>query len=394
MSVRTIDECFYQIRNGANIKQGAVDGGYPITRIETTANDRFNRDRMGYAGITDIKKYENYVLQDGDLLMSHINSTQYLGRTVLYEKQGDEKIIHGMNLLGLKARRDIIIPAYARYCFYSQPFREQIGRITKKSVNQASFAVADLKKIKIIVPDLSEQCEVIDILNRVNQVIEDRQRELRKMDDLIKARFVEMFGDAVDNPMGWEKKQLQEIVTDNCTISYGIVQTGNDQEEGVPVFRPVDIVNRIPKLEELKRTTEEISNKYKRTILKGHEMLITVRANIADTCIVGKEFKGCNVGRGIVPIRTQENIMVLEFLKYLMDSKHLNDDIKSKAKGITLIQLNMEDLREVELIVPPIEQQKAFVEFAEQVDKSKVKVQKALDETQKLFDSLMQQYFG
>jgi type I restriction enzyme S subunit len=394
MSVRTIDECFYQIRNGANIKQGAVDGGYPITRIETTANDRFNRDRMGYAGITDIKKYENYVLQDGDLLMSHINSTQYLGRTVLYEKQGDEKIIHGMNLLGLKARRDIIIPAYARYCFYSQPFREQIGRITKKSVNQASFAVADLKKIKIIVPDLSEQCEVIDILNRVNQVIEDRQRELRKMDDLIKARFVEMFGDAVDNPMGWEKKQLQEIVTDDCTISYGIVQTGNDQEEGVPVFRPVDIVNRIPKLEELKRTTEEISNKYKRTILKGHEMLITVRANIADTCIVGKEFKGCNVGRGIVPIRTQENIMVLEFLKYLMDSKHLNDDIKSKAKGITLIQLNMEDLREVELIVPPIEQQKAFVEFAEQVDKSKVKVQKALDETQKLFDSLMQQYFG
>ena len=103
-----------------------------------------------------------------------------------------------------------------------------------------------------------------------------------------------------------------------------------------------------------------------------NEMLITVRANIADTCIVGKEFKGCNVGRGIVPIRTQENIMVLEFLKYLMDSKHLNDDIKSKAKGITLIQLNMEDLREVELIVPPIEQQKAFVEFAEQVDKSKV----------------------
>ena len=216
-----------------------------------------------------------------------------------------------------------------------------------------------------------KQDEIVNILDKCKFVIDSRKRELLELDNIIKARFVEMFGDAVDNPMGWEKKQLQEIVTDDCTISYGIVQTGNDQEEGVPVFRPVDIVNRIPKLEELKRTTEEISNKYKRTILKGHEMLITVRANIADTCIVGKEFKGCNVGRGIVPIRTQENIMVLEFLKYLMDSKHLNDDIKSKAKGITLIQLNMEDLREVELIVPPIEQQKAFVEFAEQVDKSK-----------------------
>lgn len=283
-----------------------------------------------------------------------------------------------MNLLGLKARRDIIIPAYARYCFYSYSFRQQIGRITKKSVNQASFAVADLKKIKIKVPDLSEQSRVVDILNRLNQVIEDRQQELQKLDDLTKARFVERFGDPVDNPMGWNKKRLQDIVSDDCSISYGIVQTGDDKEEGVPVFRPVDIVNRVPKLDELKKTTEEISNKYKRTILKGREMLITVRANIADTCIVGEEFKGCNVGRGIVPIRTKEDIMVLEFLKYLMDSKHLNDDIKRKAKGITLIQLNMEDLREVELIIPPVEQQKIFVDFAKKIDKSKVAVLKKL----------------
>ena len=269
-------------------------------------------------------------------------------------------------------------------------FLNSLGRgATFKEISKAIVS-----EIEINVHEIEEQHEIVKILEKVNTIIRFRKQELSVLDTLVKARFVEMFGDAVDNPMGWEKKQLQEIVTDDCTISYGIVQTGNDQEEGVPVFRPVDIVNRIPKLEELKRTTEEISNKYKRTILKGHEMLITVRANIADTCIVGKEFKGCNVGRGIVPIRTQENIMVLEFLKYLMDSKHLNDDIKSKAKGITLIQLNMEDLREVELIVPPIEQQKAFVEFAEQVDKSKVKVQKALDETQKLFDSLMQQYFG
>lgn len=368
---KTINECFFQIQNGANIKQGDVEGGFPITRIETTANDKFNRDRMGYAGITDISKYEAYVLEDGDLLMSHINSVQYLGRTVLYIKQPDEIIIHGMNLLRLKARRNIINPAYARYCFYGHTFRCQIGNITKKSVNQASFAVKDLKQIKIEVPSLDVQNKVVVILDRVQKLIDMRNNELASLDDLIKARFVEMFGDAVDNPMGWEKRQLQEIVTDDCTISYGIVQTGDDQEEGVPVFRPVDIVNRVPKLDELKKTTEEISNKYKRTVLKGREMLITVRANIADTYIIGEEFKGCNVGRGIVPIRTKEDIMVLEFLKYLMDSKHLNDKIKSKAKGITLIQLNMEDLREVELIIPPLEQQKVFVEFANQVNKSK-----------------------
>lgn len=256
------------------------------------------------------------------------------------------------------------------------------------------LSAKELNKLQLSVPDLSEQNRVAKILSRLEKVIDLRRQELQKLDNLIKARFVERFGDPVDNPMGWNKKRLQDIVSDDCSISYGIVQTGDDKEEGVPVFRPVDIVNRVPKLDELKKTTEEISNKYKRTILKGREMLITVRANIADTCIVGEEFKGCNVGRGIVPIRTKEDIMVLEFLKYLMDSKHLNDDIKRKAKGITLIQLNMEDLREVELIIPPVEQQKIFVDFAKKIDKSKVEVQKALDETQKLFDSLMQQYFG
>lgn len=202
-----------------------------------------------------------------------------------------------------------------------------------------------------------------------------------------------MFGDPVDNPMNWEKKQLQEVVTNDCTISYGIVQTGDEQEEGVPVFRPIDIVNRIPNLIKLKKTTKEISDKYKRTILKGREMLITVRANIADTCIVGEEFAGCNVGRGIVPIRTNEDIIILEFLKHQIDSKHFNENIKKLAKGITLIQLNMEDLREVDLILPPLELQKKFIAFAEQTDKLKFDNHNILKKLQNLIKIITRRCF-
>ena len=286
---------------------------------------------------------------------------------------------------------DVIINKYLYWFLKANTaFLNSLGRgATFKEISKAIVS-----EIEINVPSLSEQENAVANLEKISQVVALRKQQLTLLDDLKKARFVEMFGDPVDNPMGWNKKRLQDIVSDDCSISYGIVQTGDDKEEGVPVFRPVDIVNRVPKLDELKKTTEEISNKYKRTILKGREMLITVRANIADTCIVGEEFKGCNVGRGIVPIRTKEDIMVLEFLKYLMDSKHLNDDIKRKAKGITLIQLNMEDLREVELIIPPVEQQKIFVNFAKKINKSKATIQKALDEAQLLFDSLMQQYFG
>jgi len=277
-----------------------------------------------------------------------------------------------------------------RYLFYA--LKNCKPQSSGTSIPQ--MTVPDIKKNSINLLDISEQESIADRLDKLNVIIKLRTEEITKLDELIKARFVEIFGDPVDNPKGWRMKKLQELVSDDCTISYGIVQTGDDQEEGIPVFRPVDIVNHVPIRSELKKTTEEISNKYKRTILKGREMLITVRANIADTCIVGEEFAGCNVGRGIVPIRTNEDEMILEFLKHQIDSKHLNDNIKALAKGITLIQLNMEDLREISLIVPPLEQQKAYVEFAKQVDKSKVAVQKSLNEVKLLFDSLMQKYFG
>ena len=352
--VKLKDIC--RLINGRAYKQEELldSGKYPVLRV-----GNFFSDKVFY--YSDLELEEDKYCDNGDLLFAWSAS---FGPKIW----DGEKVIYHYHIWKMELTDRVNKEFLFYYLFH---LSERI-----KSEGHGGIMIhttkAEMEEREFNLPTLEEQIAISEILNKVMSVIDKRKEELSVLDDLIKARFVEMFGDAVDNPMGWEKKQLQEIVTDECSISYGIVQTGNDQEKGVPVFRPIDIVNRIPKLEELKRTTEEISNKYKRTILKGHEMLITVRANIADTCIVGEEFKGCNVGRGIVPIRTQENIMVLEFLKYLMDSKHLNDDIKSKAKGITLIQLNMEDLREVELIIPPIEQQKIFVKFAEQVDKSKV----------------------
>ena len=323
--------------------------------------------RAKYISEDTFEKLKCTEVYPGDILVSRL--PEPVGRAcIIPEKK--ERMITAVDCTICRPDKSIVSKEYLCYFMRSNAYYARLlGNVT--GTTRKRISRKNLGSVELNIPSREEQKEVVKQLDCLVSVIASRTKELQLLDDLIKARFVEMFGDAVDNPMGWEKRQLQEIVTDDCTISYGIVQTGDDQEEGVPVFRPVDIVNRVPKLDELKKTTEEISNKYKRTVLKGREMLITVRANIADTYIIGEEFKGCNVGRGIVPIRTKEDIMVLEFLKYLMDSKHLNDKIRSKAKGITLIQLNMEDLREVELIVPPLEQQKVFVEFANQVNKSK-----------------------
>ena len=379
MEIRTVGDCFYQIRNGANIKQGSVSGGYPITRIETTANDKFNRDRMGYAGITDLSKYESYVLEDGDLLMSHINSVQYLGRTVLYEKAEGETVIHGMNLLGLKANRGIINPAYARYFFYSPYFREQLGRITKKSVNQASFTVADLKKIRIITPSLDQQTEMVDSLDRVKNLISKRNDELNMLDELIKARFVEMFGDPVSNPKQWKK----ELLGANATLLNGRAYKQDELLDSgkYPVLRVGNFFsNRGWYYSDLELDEDKYCD--------NGDLLYAWSASFGPRIWNGgKVIYHYHIWKVLVGDAYNKN-----FLCRLLD--YATESLMGDTHGIAMMHLTKSGMEQTEFIVPPIELQEEFANFAVQVDKSKKAVQKALDETQTLFDSLMQKYFG
>lgn len=389
MEVKTVGECFYQIRNGANIRQGSSDGGYPITRIETIANDTFNRDRMGYAGITYLGKYQSYVLEDGDLLMSHINSVQYLGRTVLYEKQGDERIIHGMNLLCLKADKDIILPSYARYFFYTHYFREQLGAITKKSVNQASFAVTDLKKLKIFVVPIDEQKRIVDTLDRVKKVIALRQQQLQKLDELVKARFVELFGDPRDNPSNFEKLTLKE----SCKIITGNTPSRTVSEYYGNYIEWIKTDNIVSGLSNPTRAIEGLSEKGSKA---GR---IVDRNSILMACIAGST---SSIGRVCITDRTvafnqQINAIVPEkynvlFLYVLLkiSKDYLVENVNMALKGI----LSKLKLEEKAFIVPPIELQTQFAAFVSQTDKPKVAIQKALDEAQLLYDSLTQNFFG
>jgi len=375
---RTIDECFFQIQNGANIKQGNIDGGFPITRIETIANDKFNRDRMGYAGITDVSKYESYVLEDGDLLMSHINSAQYLGRTVLYEKQEDETIIHGMNLLRLKARRDIINPAYARYCFYAHPFRSQVANITKKSVNQASFAVTDLKKIKIDVPEIEEQNSVVDKLDRIRCIIDQRNEELEQLDNLIKARFVELFGNPFDNEK-WDICDLKDI--SESMIDGSNVDPKYYESEGDVLFLRIQNVWRNEfRLDDSVYISQEINNSnYYDTSLKNGDLLITKigrfytkDSSLGRVSVYRGEDDCANYSNNIMCVRLIDS-MNSEFVNALLNLDDYQKYIKITSKGGTDKRaLSKSLIGSYPIIIPPKSLQDEFVSFIKQVDKSKL----------------------
>ena len=166
LPVMRINEVVSLLRNGATIKQNKDRKGYPITRIETIANRTVDRSRMGYAGITDLSKYEDYILQDGDILMSHINSVTHMGKSAIYEKNADENIIHGMNLLCLRPKVNIVIPYFLYRYFQMDYFYEQVLSITKKAVNQASMTIKDLGNLTLIVPDMESQMLYVDLVRQ------------------------------------------------------------------------------------------------------------------------------------------------------------------------------------------------------------------------------------
>ena len=392
--IKTIDECFSLIQNGANIKQGDVDGGFPITRIETITNDKFNRDRMGYAGITDISKYTSYLLEDGDLLMSHINSVQYLGRTVMYVKQSDETIIHGMNLLRLKARRDVINPAYAKYCFYGHPFRSQIRKITKKSVNQASFAVKDLKQIKLNIPTLSEQNEIVMILDKIQQVLALRIDELSKLDDLIKARFVEMFGTLHDNENGFEVVTIENVCSLIKDGTHQTPQYTEDREKGYKFLSYKDVMSQKIDWADIKYIPAELHEKLYATIKpQRNDILMSKNGVNYGVAAVNDTDEVFDIYVSLALLRPKKIIDPV-FFRCVINNPETKRQFDLSIKGIGVPNLHLGEIKKTQILLPPKELQKEFVVFVEQVDKSKVEVQKALDKTQMLFDSLMQQYFG
>ena len=269
-----------------------------LLRANNISDGKINFDDVVYVDKKKVSS-EQY-LQKGDILIcASSGSKNLVGKAA--SVSFDTKCTFGAFCKVIRP-----VSKYANYLgiyFQSNIYRRIISNVAiGANINNIRNEHIDSLELSIYSDDKNNK--IVSTLDKLQSIITHIRTQLEKLDLLVKARFVEMFGDPVSNPMGWKKKNLKDVVTDDCSISYGIVQTGDEQKSGIPVFRPVDIVNHIPKLEELKKTTKEISDKYKRTILKGRELLITVRANIADTCIIGEKFKGCNVGRGIVPIRT------------------------------------------------------------------------------------------
>src|SRR5687767_14640750 len=133
----TVDDCFPEIINGTTLTQNETSG-YPVTRIETIQNDRFDFKRIKYLNTISPQDIEKFKYQIGDIALSHINSLEHVGKVAIYEGQ-PIPLIHGMNLLRLRPNQALLRPKYAYYYMRSIYFKNDIQERVGKAVNQVSI---------------------------------------------------------------------------------------------------------------------------------------------------------------------------------------------------------------------------------------------------------------
>ncbi len=265
---------------------------------------------------------------------------------------------------------------------------------TNKAVMGKALNKASLSQMTVNIHGYSEQLEIIKALDAASSIIAARKQQLAELDKLIKARFVEMFGDPKINPNNYPVCQLSDFIVFLTSGSRGWAQYCAD--DGTEWFITIKNVKDCHiETDNMQPINAPDNAEAKRTRVQEGDLLISITADLGRTGVVTKEIAehGAYINQHLTCIRLKQDVLNPLYVAYFMESPAGKEQFESKNQSAVKAGLNFNSINSLRLMVPPLDDQNAFVDFIKQTDKSKVAIQKALDEAQLLFDSLMQKYF-
>lgn len=364
-----------------------IDKGVPYITSKNIKNGTIDFSKVNYISQEDYEYIsKNRPILVGDILISMIGT---LGETA--EVKETDGLFYGQNMFLVRIDESKVNKRYFLNFFKSNC----VKRALKGKQNQSTqkyLKANHIEDLIIPVPDVTKQELIAKQLDKLTYIITLRTNELKQLDDLIKARFVEMFGDPIQNPKGWEVVTIGDIVTE---VRYG---TSKPAVEGgkYPYLRMNNLTaDGHLDLNDLKYIDIPDDEIEKCVVRKGD--VLFNRTNSIE--LVGKTAvfdlpEDMIIAGYIIRVRLTEK-MLPEVLSQYMNLEALKGILRGMAKGaVNQANINAQELQSIKVYIPEMELQKQFVKMKEQIYKSKVAVQKALDETQMLFDSLMQEYFN
>ena len=251
-----------------------------------------------------------------------------------------------------------------------------------------------LKEVEIPLPPLDEQRKIAAVLDKVSNLIAKRRQQLDKLDELVKARFVEMFGDPVTNPKKWPVYELSRYIRFMTSGSRGWAKYFTDEGEYFITIK--NVKNCRITLDNVQHIVPPDNAEAKRTKVQEGDLLISITADLGRTGVVSKEIAdyGGYINQHLICIRLNQAYVRPLYVAYFFESNAGKKQFQSKNQSAVKAGLNFNSINTLRLIVPPVELQDAFIACVAQTDKSKLAIHKSLEQLETLKKALMQEYFG
>lgn len=374
-----------------------VENGVNFIKIESIDNNGIiNKSNVSYITDECNARLSRSQLKENDILFSIAGA---IGRVAIVNKAvlpANTNQALAIIRLGEKYNKK-----FFKYLLVSNYIKKQYEK-RKQGVAQINLSLTDISDLQIPVVSEKQQEKIVKELEKVEKLINVNKKQIELLDELIKAKFTEMFGDPIINTKKWNKTCLKELTE---TIVNGNTPKGGDKvyvDEGIMFFRSQNVWKNRLEMDNIAYIDIDTHNKMKKSSLKHNDILITKtgrinteNSSLGRTAIYTGEDDKANINGHVYLVRLKKNIINHEFVLFILTSDEYREHIRNVCVGgIDKRQLNKDHIENFPIIIPPIELQEDFAKIVKKIEKQKIIYEENLKSLEELNEKLMNKYFN
>jgi len=377
----SLGDIFESCKNGKNYKEDENRGGLPITRIQTIADGTIDLRKVGFGNLTEVNSFD-FLLCEGDILFSHINSLPHVGKVAFVTKE-HLPLIHGMNLLRMRFK-PLCDSQFMFYLMQHIEMRQKVRSIAQIAVNQVSVNITNLKSLTIFLPKLPEQKRIADLISSVDSYIEALQQQLESAKRSRNAVLHELLTAGGDDWVESKLSSVTDLITDGSHFSPPTTDTG------IPYVTVRDIKDGQLDLDNSARISKQSFDELEKSGCSPlmDDILFSKDGTVGKVSLVSTNEKFV-VLSSLAIIRANTKMVLPKFLAITLSAPDFQRDAIGSKTGLAIKRIVLKHLRELSINLPPILEQSRITELIEVLDEVIKKTEQTFIDSKKLRSGLL-----
>lgn len=391
-----LEEICSLITDGSHFSPEDEGVGYPMFSVKDMTPNGFNISGCKKIGEEAYKK----LVANG---CKPLNDDVVVAKDGSYLKtafviKGNPEITLLSSIAILRPKIDLVVPEYLSYFLKSDAVYRTVSLNYITGTALKRIILKGIRKIEVDLPDIGEQEQRAQRLSKVDYLCQLRKQQLAKLDELVKARFVEMFGDPINNPMKWIVSKIEDIAAqEKNALKAGPFGSALKKEfyvrSGYKIYGQEQVICGDASFGDY-YIDEEKYKELKNCAVQAGDILISLVGTYGKTLIMPDNYEAGIINPRLMKITLNKNKVTPIYFKYYFESNALKASMDANTHGGTMGILNLGIIRQMKIQVPPLSLQNQFAAFVEHVDEQKQTVQQSLEKLELMKKALMQEYFG